>query len=246
MAVAGRRTWKFDLLIFFFCRVNFNTTSSWSSIVGGLTARCAPGTCYFTQGPILTPLLFAGLALTLLLSLVLSTLLLLPHEITVQLFTSTRVAIVLPCCLCIAFGPIASSVAGQCGHHIRWRSSNNSTRLRPSLQLARNRHEPVRLRTSPVHRIVLIHPISDSEYVPAIGFAPLSIDMRDVAVAQAHVLALKVPPSADELKQFIVSSNMFRWKEATVPRSSKARARAGRAASVGVSCGVHGQVVRCA
>ena len=51
-----------------------------------------------------------------------------------------------------------------------------------------------------------------SEYNPATGFAPMSVDVRDVA--RAHVLALKVPPSADEPKRFIVSSNRFTWKEA--------------------------------
>jgi nucleoside-diphosphate-sugar epimerase len=56
-------------------------------------------------------------------------------------------------------------------------------------------------------------PVSDSEYGPAIGFSPLSVDVRDVA--RAHVLALKVPPSADEPKRFILSSNTFTWKEAT-------------------------------
>jgi nucleoside-diphosphate-sugar epimerase len=52
-----------------------------------------------------------------------------------------------------------------------------------------------------------------SEYEPATSVAPLSVDVRDVA--RAHVLALKVPPSADEPKRFIVSSNRFTWKEAT-------------------------------
>jgi nucleoside-diphosphate-sugar epimerase len=52
-----------------------------------------------------------------------------------------------------------------------------------------------------------------SEYGPATGFSPLSVDVRDVA--RAHVLALKVPPSADEPKRFILSSNSFTWKEAT-------------------------------
>jgi nucleoside-diphosphate-sugar epimerase len=41
---------------------------------------------------------------------------------------------------------------------------------------------------------------------------PLHVDVRDVA--RAHVLALKVPPSADEPKRFIVSSSRFTWKEA--------------------------------
>jgi len=50
-----------------------------------------------------------------------------------------------------------------------------------------------------------------SNYDPAAGTAPLSVDVRDVA--RAHVLALKVPPS-DEPKRFIVSSSAFTWKEA--------------------------------
>ena len=44
-----------------------------------------------------------------------------------------------------------------------------------------------------------------------LGPPPPSVDVRDVA--RAHVLALKVPPS-DTLKRFILSSNMFTWKEA--------------------------------
>jgi nucleoside-diphosphate-sugar epimerase len=52
-----------------------------------------------------------------------------------------------------------------------------------------------------------------SGYDPAIDGPPMSVDVRDVA--RAHVLALKVPPSADEPKRFIVSSNRFTWKEAT-------------------------------
>ena len=41
---------------------------------------------------------------------------------------------------------------------------------------------------------------------------PLHVDVRDVA--RAHVLALKIPPSADEPKRFILSSSRFTWKEA--------------------------------
>ena len=41
---------------------------------------------------------------------------------------------------------------------------------------------------------------------------PLHVDVRDVA--RAHVLALKVPPSVDEPKRFILSSSRFTWKEA--------------------------------
>ena len=52
-----------------------------------------------------------------------------------------------------------------------------------------------------------------SGYDPAIRGPPLSVDVRDVA--RAHVLALKVPPSADDApKRFIASSNRFTWKEA--------------------------------
>ena len=52
-----------------------------------------------------------------------------------------------------------------------------------------------------------------SGYDPAIRGPPLSVDVRDVA--RAHVLALKVPPSADAApKRFIASSNRFTWKEA--------------------------------
>ena len=52
-----------------------------------------------------------------------------------------------------------------------------------------------------------------SGYDPA-GFGPpMSVDVRDVA--RAHVLALRVPPSADAApKRFIVSSSRFTWKEA--------------------------------
>jgi nucleoside-diphosphate-sugar epimerase len=50
-------------------------------------------------------------------------------------------------------------------------------------------------------------------YDPAIRAPPLNVDVRDVA--RAHVLALKVPPSADEPKRFVVSSSRFTWKEAT-------------------------------
>ena len=41
---------------------------------------------------------------------------------------------------------------------------------------------------------------------------PLHVDVRDVA--RAHVLALKVPPSVDEPKRFILSSSRFTWREA--------------------------------
>jgi nucleoside-diphosphate-sugar epimerase len=51
-----------------------------------------------------------------------------------------------------------------------------------------------------------------SEYDPALRAPPLHVDVRDVA--RAHVLALKLPPSADEPKRFIVSSSRFTWKEA--------------------------------
>ena len=51
-----------------------------------------------------------------------------------------------------------------------------------------------------------------SEHDPAVRAPPLNVDVRDVA--RAHVLALKVPPRADELKRFIVSSSTFTWKEA--------------------------------
>ena len=46
---------------------------------------------------------------------------------------------------------------------------------------------------------------------PAIRGPPFSVDVRDVA--RAHVLALKVPPS-DTVKRFVLSSNVFTWKEA--------------------------------
>ena len=51
-----------------------------------------------------------------------------------------------------------------------------------------------------------------SEHDPAVLPPPLNVDVRDVA--RAHVLALKVPPSADEPKRFILSSSRFTWKEA--------------------------------
>ena len=54
-------------------------------------------------------------------------------------------------------------------------------------------------------------PVSEND--PGTGIGPLSVDVRDVA--RAHVLALKVPPLADEPKRFILSSNRFTWKEAT-------------------------------
>ena len=51
-----------------------------------------------------------------------------------------------------------------------------------------------------------------NEYDIALRGPPVSADVRDVA--RAHLLALKVPPSADEPKRFIVSSSRFTWKEA--------------------------------
>jgi nucleoside-diphosphate-sugar epimerase len=51
-----------------------------------------------------------------------------------------------------------------------------------------------------------------SGYDPVIRGAPLSVDVRDVA--RAHVLALKVPPSEDAVKRFVVSSSRFTWVEA--------------------------------
>ena len=57
-------------------------------------------------------------------------------------------------------------------------------------------------------------------YDPVARIPPLNVDVRDVA--QAHVLALKVPPSADEPKQFIISSSRFTWKEA-IPLIAQAR-----------------------
>ena len=47
---------------------------------------------------------------------------------------------------------------------------------------------------------------------PAVRLPPLNVDVRDVA--RAHVLALKVPPSRDAPKRFIISSSTFTWKEA--------------------------------
>ena len=47
---------------------------------------------------------------------------------------------------------------------------------------------------------------------PATGVPPMNVDVRDVA--RAHVLALKVPPSRDAPKRFILSPNTFTWKEA--------------------------------
>jgi nucleoside-diphosphate-sugar epimerase len=49
-------------------------------------------------------------------------------------------------------------------------------------------------------------------YDPAVRGPPVHVDVRDVA--RAHVLALKVPPSEDEPKRFILSSSRFTWKEA--------------------------------
>ena len=49
-------------------------------------------------------------------------------------------------------------------------------------------------------------------YDPVMRGPPVNVDVRDVA--RAHVLALKVPSSADEPKRFILSSSRFTWKEA--------------------------------
>ena len=49
-------------------------------------------------------------------------------------------------------------------------------------------------------------------YDPATNLPPMNVDVRDVA--HAHVLTLKVPPSPDAPKRFIVSPNTFTWKEA--------------------------------
>jgi len=46
---------------------------------------------------------------------------------------------------------------------------------------------------------------------PAVRGPPHSVDVRDVA--RAHVLALKVPPSPNETKRFILSSNTTPWTE---------------------------------
>ena len=51
-----------------------------------------------------------------------------------------------------------------------------------------------------------------SGYDPAVVLPPLSVDVRDVA--RAHVLALKLPPSPDAPKRFILSTSTFTWKEA--------------------------------
>jgi nucleoside-diphosphate-sugar epimerase len=51
-----------------------------------------------------------------------------------------------------------------------------------------------------------------SRYDPTIGPPPLSVDVRDVA--RAHVLALKLPPSSQSPKRFILSTGMFTWKDA--------------------------------
>ena len=54
------------------------------------------------------------------------------------------------------------------------------------------------------------HPVD--WYDPTTGVPPINVDVRDVA--RAHVLALKVPPSPDAPKRFIVSPNTLNWKEA--------------------------------
>ena len=51
-----------------------------------------------------------------------------------------------------------------------------------------------------------------SGYDSAVRAPPVHVDVRDVA--RAHVLALKVPPSEDEPKRFILSTSRFTWKEA--------------------------------
>ncbi|KAH9983332.1 hypothetical protein BJV74DRAFT_886893 [Russula compacta] len=51
-----------------------------------------------------------------------------------------------------------------------------------------------------------------SAYDPAMRGPPLHVDVRDVA--RAHVLALKVVPSPDAVKRFVISSSRFTWKEA--------------------------------
>ena len=51
-----------------------------------------------------------------------------------------------------------------------------------------------------------------SAYDPAQRAPPLHVDVRDVA--RAHVLALKVAPSPDAVKRFVISSSRFTWKEA--------------------------------
>ncbi|KAI9443362.1 NAD-P-binding protein [Lactarius indigo] len=49
-------------------------------------------------------------------------------------------------------------------------------------------------------------------YDPVIRFPPLSVDVRDVA--RAHVLALKLPPSSESPKRFVLSTTTFTSKEA--------------------------------
>jgi len=51
-----------------------------------------------------------------------------------------------------------------------------------------------------------------SGYEPAKGPPPLNVDVRDVA--RAHVLALKLPPSSESPKRFILSTSTFTWKDA--------------------------------
>ncbi|KAH9065276.1 NAD-P-binding protein [Lactarius vividus] len=49
-------------------------------------------------------------------------------------------------------------------------------------------------------------------YDPTKGAPPLNVDVRDVA--RAHVLALKLPPSSESPKRFILSTSRFTWKDA--------------------------------
>jgi nucleoside-diphosphate-sugar epimerase len=51
-----------------------------------------------------------------------------------------------------------------------------------------------------------------NRYDPVTGPPPLSVDVRDVA--RAHILALKLPPSSQSPKRFIMSTNTFTWKDA--------------------------------
>ncbi|KAI9464922.1 NAD-P-binding protein [Lactarius psammicola] len=51
-----------------------------------------------------------------------------------------------------------------------------------------------------------------SGHDPATGPPPLNVDVRDVA--RAHVLALKLPPSSESPKRFIMSTSTFTWKDA--------------------------------
>ncbi|KAH8998426.1 NAD-P-binding protein [Lactarius akahatsu] len=51
-----------------------------------------------------------------------------------------------------------------------------------------------------------------SEYDPVIRLPPLSVDVRDVA--RAHVLALKLPPSSESPKRFVLCTSTFHSKDA--------------------------------